>query len=313
MKLKLIAFATLFASLSFGQMQSRYSQNYLTTSFFNPAGGAVNADFTADVLYRNQWLGVDGAPDNIMANVSSLVTDNLSVGINFLNDRIGEYQEIDAQANVAYRFVTSDRSYINMGLGLGINNTSVDLQSVNTTQLNDPTFAASRSKLGFGASFGLLAKIDKLEVSLAIPQLVQNNIDGTDNGFKPNLFHYFISSKYTAVINDDIAIQPSVLLKLVSNSPVQADINARLIVQDMIGFTIGYRTENALNIGLDYTIAQKFRIGYSFNFDVGRIAQYKNTSHEVYLGFGLPFYKDTDPFTKRKYLRSGGNFKRRIR
>ena len=87
MKAILILSFFIFSGFVFSQNTVRYSQFNFAKSLYNPAALASDAKFTADLLYRNQWAGVDGAPSTVGFNTAFEVTNEMAVGINFYTDR----------------------------------------------------------------------------------------------------------------------------------------------------------------------------------------------------------------------------------
>lgn len=309
----LFAFAVSFV---YSQNTVRFSQFNLAKSLYNPGALATDASISADLVYRNQWAGVDGAPSTIGFNAAYELTDEMAVGINFYNDRIGLNQTNSISAMYAYRLVFDTRKYLAFGLGIGADNISTGLASASTITANDPAFSQSFSKFNINSSFGIYYRTSHFYAGASIPQLFQNTLTGSEKGFRPDRWHYMAITGYFWELSDRFVLNPNIQLKATRYAPLQGDLLLRGIV-NYLGFSLGYRSENSLIAGLDFTFANKVRIGYAFNYDVGSLARTKGMSHEVYLGLGLPYYFNSETFDSRKYVgRKGGsktNYKRRYK
>lgn len=294
---------------SYAQTTYRFSQYNFAKSIYNPAALASDAHFTADLIYRNQWAGVDGAPTTVGFNSAYELNDEMAVGVNFYNDRIGLNQTNSFALNYAYRLVFDERKYLAFGLGLGGDNVSWNYASAQTTQVQDPAFAQSYSKFNFNASFGIYYRTKKAYIGASIPQLMQNSLVGKEKGFRPPLWHYMAIAGYYFEVNDRFIFNPSIQAKVVKNAPVQMDVVLRGITNNL-GFSLGYRSENSLIAGFDYMFADRFRLGYSFNYDIGSLARIKGMSNEIYLGIGLPYYFNKETFNTRHYIGRKNKFSR---
>lgn len=313
MRSQLVILFSVICSFSFGQNTYRFSQFNMVKALYNPGALASDASFTADLIYRNQWAGVDGAPSTIGFNSSYELTEEMAVGINFYNDRIGLNQTNSISAMYAYRLLFDTRRYLAFGLGVGADNVSSNFAGATTTQANDPAFSQSYSKFNLNGSFGIFYRSTKFYCGLSIPQLFQNSTTKQEKGINPPRWHYMSILGYYWEISDNFILNPNIQLKGAWNAPIQGDLLLRGIANDF-GFSVGYRSENSLIAGLDYTFLQKIRVGYAVNYDVGSLARTKGMSHEIYLGLGLPYYFNRDSFDSKKYIgRKGGsklNYKR---
>lgn len=311
MKNPLLLSVIILTSLtSFGQNQYRFSQFNLAKSLYNPAALATEANFTSDLIYRNQWAGVDGAPSTIAFNSAYQLNDEMAVGINFYNDRIGLNQTNAFSLMYSYRLIIEEQKYVAFGLGAGFDNNSFGMAS--TTTANDPTFAQAYSTFKFNASFGCYYRSPEFYIGLSIPQIFQNTSSGVDQGFSVERLHYVFITGYNWVFSDQFTLNPNIQIKATRFAPIQGDFVLRGIISDF-GISLGYRTEYSLIAGLDYTFAGRVRLGYSFNYDIGSLARVKGMSHEVYLGIGLPYYSYTDKLDKSKYVGRKGGYKRDYR
>lgn len=281
----------------------RFGQFNFAKNLYNPASIGSDASFTADLIYRDQWRGVEGSPKTAAFSTSYDIDNSMAVGLSFYNDRIGHNQVNSFSGMYAYRVIFSERNYLSLGIGLGGDHSSWNLADASTTQVNDPAFSQSYSSFKFNASFGVYYRNPKFYLGLSIPQILQNN--NASNWIEPELNHYHGLIGYYFEINENMIIQPSLQMKIVRNTPIQADGIVRFLFSNF-GAGIGYRTENSLIASLDYVFLDKLRVGYMFNYDVGKLSRAKGMSNEVYLGIGLPYYFNKD--RGRKYLSKSGKF-----
>ncbi len=292
----------------FGQNTPRYSQFNFVKTLNNPGALATDATFQNDLIYRNQWAGIDGAPSTIGFSSSYEIIDEMAVGINFYNDRIGLTQTNSFTAMYAYRLLFEERRYLSLGIGLGFDNFSQNFADATTTVANDPSFSQSYSNFKFNAAFGMYYRSSNFYFGLSIPRLLQNALFVDASRLNPSLWHYQMMTGFYWEIGDNFVLNPNFQFKGTYNAPLQGDALIRGIFNHF-GASVGYRTENSIIVGLDYTFAKQLRVGYAFNYDVGPLARVKGMSNEVYLGFAFPYYFNGEEFDSRKYVGRKGNTK----
>jgi len=302
----------LLSPLILGQNTIRFSNFNFTKSIYNPSAIATDAQVSSDLVYRTQWVGLDGAPTTIGFNGGYEINELMAVGINFLNDRIGLNQTNSISAMYAYRLLFDDKQYLSFGLGVGVDNISWNLNEATTIQANDAAFSTGYSTWAFNSSVGLYYKTKKFYAGISVPQMFQNTLFGQDKGMKLIRFHYHALAGYHFSVSERFVFHPSLQLKYTWNAPIQGDAILRGIWSDL-GFSLGYRSENSLIAGIDYTFGQKIRIGYMANYDLGPLARSKGWSHEIYLGLGLPYYNSNVGIDGRLYVNKKGGYKTNYR
>ena len=313
MKLIFTLFLLIASNGLFAQNTIRFAQINFAQGVNNPASLAYDGKIMADLIVRNQWFGVEGAPTTVAFNGQYEIDANMAVGLNVFHDRIGAEMTNSFSGQYAYRLNLDYYRSVSFGIGLGLDNKVVNFRETTTTIADDPTFAnESYSRVFFNGSFGIFYNTPKFYVGASIPKLTQNTRDGKDGGFRPRLWHYYASTglylgskKYT--------FNPHFQLKVAMNAPIAADLILRNTFSNRFSFIVGYRTENSIIAGVDFLISEYARIGYSFNYDVGKLAKVKGVSNELYLGLAFPYNSDRSTFSRRKFVGRKGAPKRDYR
>ena len=80
--------------------------NYLFNALvFNPAYAGSNDHLSVNLIHRQQWVGLEGAPLTQSLTVHSPVkNERTGVGLSIVNDVIGAGGATEVQASYAYRF-----------------------------------------------------------------------------------------------------------------------------------------------------------------------------------------------------------------
>ncbi|MFK8036994.1 MAG: PorP/SprF family type IX secretion system membrane protein [Crocinitomicaceae bacterium] len=121
-KILLLSTCLLAVNLSFGQSDKNFTHYMSDQISFNPAATGFRG-YCGTLLYRNQWMGVDGAPSTFLFNGQANIEDaGMGVGISFMSDRIGFQVENDFKVTAAKHFNIVGAGYFSVGLGVGIIN-----------------------------------------------------------------------------------------------------------------------------------------------------------------------------------------------
>ena len=90
---KIIIILAVFTALSINtsaQSGISLSQYTTTTSVINPAYSGASGRFTAQLVSRNQWVGIEGAPKTNTLIINTPVNNfNLGIGGSIIHEKIG--------------------------------------------------------------------------------------------------------------------------------------------------------------------------------------------------------------------------------
>ncbi|QOI98301.1 MAG: type IX secretion system membrane protein PorP/SprF [Flammeovirgaceae bacterium] len=292
MKLRYITLVLLFFySAAKAQVDPLYAQ-YLNNPFLiNPAYAGMNKYLNVMAGFRKQWTGFDGSPTTLALTGHTSVADNkMGLGILISQDRIGENTNTLVQAVYAYKINLNQSTLLSFGLQAGMMNYRTDNSELNPYDPTDPLFSGvqNTTKPTFGA--GVLVKSDKYFVGLAVPRLLKATTDfeSTSGTGEVDLYtqHFYGFASYLFMISDRLRFKPGVLVRAVSGSPLSADINAQLNIEDR--YAVGLFTRNFNTYGLLAQIKfNQFRFGYTFELPTNKSVGTNFTTHDLTVGINL--------------------------
>lgn len=297
------------------QNTTRYSQFNFAQGINNPSALALDGDFMVDLMMRHQWLGVDGAPTTIALNGQYALNNDNAVGFNYFYDKIGAQEFHSFNGQYAYRVRFSADRYLALGASVGIDNRVIIFTGDELGDPNDPAFSTSGaySRVFFNAGVGLFYNSPNFYFGASIPKLFQNTRIGKEGGLQALRWHYYGTVGGYIPVGSKFTFNPHLQLKITANAPVSADLILRNTFVNKFSVVVGYRTEQSLIAGVDFLVSQNFRLGYSFNYDIGPLSKVKGMSNELYLGFAFPYNSDRYNFGKRRYISKKGGFKKDYR
>lgn len=293
----LTAVLIVMATSLFAQQDALFSQYMFNKLAVNPGYAGSRELLTADVLYRYQWVNIEGAPKTISASIHSpLNNPHLAVGLNLYNDRIGAMSYTGAMATFAYR-ILFPKSKLSFGIQAGVKNSGIVYNDILSRDPSDPFLQNQlKKKIVPDANFGVYYYSDKFYVGLSSLQLFQNQslvvTDSAGNSqFTTLLTHFYGMAGMAIPLGENVVFRPSLLAKYVNNAPPQLDINASFLFAKTIWLGASYRTEKAISFITEINVAQNLRIGYSYDIWLNELKVYNKGSHEIRLSYDFNIRK----------------------
>ena len=282
---------------SAAQFDPQFTQYMFNELYINPAYAGSRENLSGTMLWREQWVGLNGAPSTGTLTVHApFANKKIGAGITVMTESIGVSKRTSFSAVGAYR-IPMDKNTLSFGLQLGLVNLSEDLMNLNLTtdnQFQVNTGNVTAPNVGAGAYYST----PKWYVGLSVPRLLQNRLDVTtgeakvENRLNAKDLHYFITAGSVFGLSPSVKLRPNIMLKAVSGAPMQADISCNALINDFIWGGLAYRTGDAISALLGVQITKQLRLGYSYDFTTSALQEFNSGSHEFMLGFDFGFDKD---------------------
>lgn len=272
------------ANVCLAQQKAQFTQYMYDGLVLNPAFAGVNEALSLTFIHRNQWAGVDGAPNTQTLSAHTLFKNKqVGVGLSLSNDVIGVHKNLNVSANYAYHFSLSANHRLSFGLQTGIHNYRSDYASLLEVSGNDPMLyndMISRTFFDFGV--GAYFRGPKLHIGFSIPELMPQNVEIMDSlSIKLNEINNFLFTKYKIFVNENINVEPGLLMKYMHGVPLSFDLNMNLIFREVVTMGISYRKSESFDLLLKCQVTPQLQFGYSYDFPVGQVSNIANASHEI--------------------------------
>ncbi len=333
---KLIALATLLCgSLSMmAQQKPQYTQYILNNYILNPALSGIENYTDVKISGRDQWVGLNGAPKTMYLTLhmplgkkdfkTSATSYNVpgenprgnaywqnytasephhGVGLSIVNDKTGLYNRFSANLSYAYHIGLSPRTNLAMGFAGGITKIGYDRSKASPTDPNDPAIGATGGtdnmvfKTRPDLSAGLWLYSGDYFLGLSAQQIIPQKVSFLDDtlGFKL-VPHLFLTGGYRFLLNDDVNAIPSVMVKYVSPSDPQFDVNLKLQYRDLFWIGGSYRLKDGYAGMIGLNVGNTFNVGYAYDFTTSPLRTTSHGTHELVIGFLIGNkYGDTCP------------------
>jgi type IX secretion system PorP/SprF family membrane protein len=273
-------------------------------TFINPAYAGSHESVGLNMLYRNQWVGLEGSPKTQTFSMHSPINKRkMGIGLSIMNESIGVSELFAASANIAYR-IKMNRSVLSFGLQGGFVNDVENFTKINTIDPGDHQFTKDVRKYFLpNAGFGAYFYTKNYYAGFSIPRLLENKIDPSlpnevvNNVGNFSIWHYYLATGYVFTFSEGLKFKPSIMVKAVPNSPIEIDFSTTFLIQDVLWLGASYRTGDAVSGIMGFQLSKQLRIGYSYDYTISDLQKYNSGSHELTLSYniGLNKSKITSP------------------
>jgi len=290
MRTKILYFALMLIGLvSYAQQDAQYTQYMYNTINVNPAYAGSRGVLSIFGLYRTQWVGLDGAPETGAFSVNSpIANSNLGVGLSFVNDRIGPTNENTISADLSYTIRTSETYKLSFGVKGTANLFNLDPSKLNPQHADDPLLQDLNNDLSPNVGAGVYLHSDKLYLGASVPNFFETKrYDDNDVAvYKERMNMYFIGG-YVFDLSPSLKFKPAFLTKLVEGAPLQLDVSGNFLINERLVLGAAWRWDAAVSAMAGFQITDGLFIGYGYDLETTKLANYNSGSHEIFLRFEL--------------------------
>jgi type IX secretion system PorP/SprF family membrane protein len=283
---------SLTATVAMAQQVASYSQYMFNGLAINPAYAGSHDGLSATALSRFQNVGYPGAPNTqTFAVHSPLLNKRIALGLLAIHDHIGATDESGVHFMYAYRLPVSAKGTLSFGLQAGMVFYRTNYSSLDIYQPGDVAFNDIRdSRPNFGAGLYYYTKLAYIGISA--PHLLNNSFQQNGNFLtvyqnKPII----ITGGYVITLNRLLKFKPNALLKFLDSRPVEFDLNANFLLDEVVWVGASYKSSNAMAFMTQLQITDQFQFGYSYQAATGPINNVAVSTHELMLNYRFIYNK----------------------
>jgi type IX secretion system PorP/SprF family membrane protein len=264
------------------QQDPQYTQYMYNMAVVNPAYAGSRTHWSFGVLYRNQWTGLQGAPETGTIFAHKAVSEQWGLGASLIVDQAGPVTETNAYADLAYTLNFNKDRRLAFGLKLGATFHDIGLSNLTVFDPDDPFFSENVSSVtpNFGA--GVFYYTNRFYAGFSVPNLLEAthlNVNGILLGSETQ--HFFLTSGMVFPLSEKVVLKPSFLLKSAFGAPLSLDLNVNTRLYDRLELGVSYRTDDSVSGLINFQITRTLRIGYAYDYILSEINPFGASSSEL--------------------------------
>ena len=309
-------------------MFTKYMFNSLN---FNPAYAGSKEYLSMVALYRDQWLGLDGAPTTQTLSIHTPFKGRVGFGLNISNDKIGVTGSTVGSLSYAYR-IPFGKGKVSIGVQASFMNYRTDFGklSYKDPRSNDLSFKDDVNLWAPNFGTGIYYYSEKFYAGFSIPHLIKtdlNDASGSNNRWAQLYRHYYFTTGIAIPIRgESLVFKPSLLIKSVGlfgdftsssnnqkpvGAPTEFDLDLSLLFYQSLWVGVSFRSSFEAFIGNASTVDSAdlwamfylnkgVRIGLAYDFTLTELRDYNKGSFEIMLGYDF-YFQDKRIVTPRYF------------
>jgi type IX secretion system PorP/SprF family membrane protein len=295
MKKALSIILLLFITLtSFPQLKPLSDQYILNPMTLNPAYAGNRGALSIAAFYRQQWVGIEGAPRILTLSADApILGDKIGVGLTIVNDRIGVLSETTFSTIYSYK-VNMGESKLSFGLGAGVMTTNTKWSELTAIDPGDDNYLIDSKVFAVpDFSFGIYYSVKNYFAGISVPRLLTYKFDYDlnkyDMSFAPEDYFYLFNTGYVFNLSERTRLFPSTLVYFSPGEKILYDINANVSLMDKFWLGASYRSERSIAAFFQFHVNEQFNIAYMYNFQLGKLSRYSTGTHEIMMRYTFKY------------------------
>ncbi len=279
-----------------GQLTPVTDHYILNPLKINPSYSGSRGGLSIAAFYRQQWVGLTGAPRTMSLEVDAPVLSNkLGLGLFVANDLIGVTKQTELMSTYAFRIGIKDGT-LALGLGAGMVATNTAWSDLIVIEPEPDYLIDSKVFVVPDFSFGAYYAVKNYFVGFSIPRLLGYKFDFNRNRYslrvEPGNYHFILNTGYMFPVGQKARFMPSALLSYSPGEKLLWDGSAHFIIYDKFWFGATYRSTGSVTALAQFAINNQLKIAYSYDLTFGKLGTYNHGSHEVMLRYEFRYKVD---------------------
>lgn len=286
------------------------TQVFLNPYFYNPAFAGFENRPAVTFGSRQQWSGIEGAPQTLFGNFHTAFAKKIPFGINVYSDQRGLLSTTHSLLTLGFKArIDENNHFLSFAISGGAGFNSVDLSEVNVG-LDPVLSSALENSIFLDGNAGLLYHNNGFNLGISLPKIFVTSVTDTASAF--TIGELSPLSKAIALVSykwklseDGVALDPWIVYHHNTYTSGQLEASMRIILKNFLWIGGGYRLDYGASAFFGINIKDNFRFGYAYELPTSGIAGLNNASHEFQLSviFGkVEKKKKTNFYDRRRQM-----------
>ncbi|MCW5520007.1 type IX secretion system membrane protein PorP/SprF [Aureitalea sp. L0-47] len=272
---------------AYGQQTPQFSQYMYNTISINPAYAGSKEVLVVNLLNRNQWMGVDGAPvTQTLSAHSGIPGSNLGVGLSIVNDKLGFERTTYIYSDVSYKLNLDhyDEYKLTFGIKAGFRKYSLDEELLNDPgSMNDPFLMNADFNWDPNVGVGVYFRGESFYLGVSAPRLLTYR--GSSEYFSLERIAYYVNGGYVMDLNPNLVFKPAFIVKYTNGAPISFDMSAMFLINENFWLGGSYRFNDSFGALVNFKVARGVNVGYAYDYVTSGLNTATWGSHELMLNF----------------------------
>jgi type IX secretion system PorP/SprF family membrane protein len=287
------------SAAAFAQQQATYSQYMFNGLAINPAYAGSHDALSITALGRFQNVGLPGAPNTQTITAHSpLLNERVGLGMLVIHDQLSVINQTGVHFSYAYRLpITRNKATLSFGLQGGVSMyraeySQLELYNNGSNGGVDQVFSQDIREARPNIGAGIFYSARLWYLGLSMPSMANNVFErGADYTTIYQSVPIILNGGYVFSLNRVLKLKPNFLFKVVDQKPVEFDINANLLYDEVLWLGLSYKSSKQVVMLTQFKINDQLQFGYSYTISAGPIRTAELGSHEVMVNYRFWYNK----------------------
>ncbi|WP_421803357.1 type IX secretion system membrane protein PorP/SprF [Flagellimonas sp.] len=273
------------------QQDAQYTQYMYNTVSVNPAYAGSRGHLSIAALYRNQWLGLDGAPETQTLNVHTPVGyRGVGLGLSIVNDKIGPTSETYFDIDFSYTIQTSWEGRLSFGLKASAHMLDIRYSELDEFEI-DPQLQSQQdiqNKFSPNIGAGVYYHTDRFYAGISAPRMLETtHFDSSSVSTAKEQINLYLITGYVWDLNPFLKFKPTILTKAVQGAPLQVDLSANFMLNEKFIGGVAYRWDAAFSGLFGFMLSDQLMLGLAYDREITELgaATFNDGSFEIILRY----------------------------
>ncbi|KAB7529556.1 type IX secretion system membrane protein PorP/SprF [Flagellimonas olearia] len=273
------------------QQDAQYTQYMYNTVSVNPAYAGSRGHLSIAALYRNQWLGLDGAPETQTLNIHTpMGYRGVGLGISVVNDKIGPTSETYFDVDFSYTIQTSFDAKLSFGLKASAHMLDIRYSELDEFEI-DPQLQSQQdiqNKFSPNIGAGVYYHTDRFYAGISAPRILETtHFDTSSVSTAKEQINLYVITGYVWDLNPFLKFKPTLLTKMVQGAPLQVDVSANFMLNERFIGGVAYRWDAAFSGLFGFMVSDQLMLGLAYDREITELgaATFNDGSFEVILRY----------------------------
>jgi type IX secretion system PorP/SprF family membrane protein len=271
---------------NFAQQYPLYTQYVFDNYLINPSMLATAKKSEINLLYRQQWTGIENGPKTIQFNYQHAFDDRLALGLNIFDDKTVLLSSTSIMATFGYKVPLAKNHSLGFGISGGFFSNRIRLDEVPDVDINDPAILNSRTNnFAFDGQVGLSYNYQNLTFGLSLIRLVDNRTF-SENKLQEIRFgelrNKILFVSYKLRLSNDFGFQPNFAYRFTQDDLNFFETSGIFSYKEMLYLGGGYRHEFG-STAMVRVSWKDLQIGFAYDLPSSRINVSTGGTNEIQL------------------------------
>lgn len=266
--------------------QLSFDNQYLINRYaLSPTYAGFNGNFETFLNYRQDWVGMPGAPVKSMISTNGQLADKMGFGVSINSETSGNFSHFITDLSYAYHLPLSEKQTLSFALETNVFRSQLNIANIGS-QGADPVIMTGTGLIGssFDATAAVMYRMGNLNLGFAADRLIGSNISlDKETGSIYEINRQFLGHVSYFYDVNNFRFEPNVVVR--SSTDLLLDVAVSVYYKKQVWINTLYRSNKTVAVNVGASVFDNLILNYAYEIGTGGLGGHTAGSHEISIGF----------------------------